>query len=145
MTPPHPSPLRGVALDHVVLRVRDLDRCLAFYRDLLGLLIEGEADLAAGNRSFVSARIGGSLIDLVPDPAFVGPAAGLDHLCLAIETADLTAAKAWLESHGVTVERGPVTVQGARGAGRALYIRDPDGYQLELKLYPSETRPPVGG
>ena len=136
MTLSDPSPLRGAALDHLVLRVRDLGRCLAFYRDLLGLPIEGEADLAAGTRSFVSARIGSSLIDLVPDPTFAGPAAGLDHFCLAIETADLTAAKAWLESHGVTVERGPLTVQGARGAGRALYVRDPDGYQVELKLYP---------
>lgn len=136
MTPPDPSPLRGATLDHVVLRVRDLHRCLAFYRDLLGLPIEGETDLAAGNRSFVSARIGSSLIDLVPDPAFAGPTAGLDHFCLAIETADLPAAKAWLESHGVTVERGPVNVQGARGAGQALYVRDPDGYQVELKRYP---------
>jgi len=58
------------SLDHFVLRVRDLDASLAFYRDLLGLEILFLKEYKANERPFVSARVGESLIDLVPDPTY---------------------------------------------------------------------------
>jgi catechol 2,3-dioxygenase-like lactoylglutathione lyase family enzyme len=67
--------LRVVGLDHFVLRVRDLDKSLGFYRDVLGLPIEFLDEYRAGTRPFVSARVGGQLIDLVPDPNY-NPEAG---------------------------------------------------------------------
>ena len=62
--------LRVIGFDHVVLRVRDLDRALGFYRDVLGLRIELLEEYRKGLRPFVSARAGEQLIDLVPDPTY---------------------------------------------------------------------------
>ncbi len=129
------SPIRGRALDHVVLRVRDLERSLGFYRDVLHLTVEGQEAHRAGKKPFVSVRAGTSLIDLIPDPAATAAAAGMDHLCLEIATDDLSAARRWLEAKGIAVDDGPVRRDGARGWGMSLYVRDPDGYALELKRY----------
>jgi len=63
------------SLDHFVLRVRDLDRSLAFYHGLLGLPVEGLEACRSGERPFVSLRIGESLLDLVPDPSYDEPLA----------------------------------------------------------------------
>ena len=40
-----------------------------------------------------------------------------------------------LEEAGVEIEQGLEGVMGARGKGEALYVRDPDGYLIELKFY----------
>ena len=129
--------IHAVALDHVVLRVEDIDRSLAFYRDVLGLGVESEEAFRAGRRSFLSVRAGSALIDLVPAETLPAPAArGIDHLCLEVLALDWEQARAWLRGRGVTVESGPARRDGARGWGTSVYIRDPDGYQLELKVYP---------
>jgi catechol 2,3-dioxygenase-like lactoylglutathione lyase family enzyme len=38
----------------------------------------------------------------------------------------------------VEIESTSENVIGARGSGKALYVRDPDGYLIELKLYTNE-------
>ena len=40
-----------------------------------------------------------------------------------------------LEAHGVAVELGPVERRGAKGPGRSVYFRDPDGSLLEFITY----------
>ncbi len=129
------SRVRAVGLDHVVLRVRDIERTVAFYRDLLQLELVGEDVFRAGKRPFLSVRVGASLIDLIPDEAASAEPKGMDHLCLEIETDDLESAREWLEEAGVQVDTGPTRRFGARGDGMSLYVRDPDGYVLELKRY----------
>ena len=57
----------------------------------------------------------------------------MDHVCLSIRCDDLGEAAAWLRQRGVTVEGDIVTRRGAFGEGESLYIRDPDGYRIELK------------
>lgn len=130
--------LRITALDHFVLRVRDLERSLAFYRDLLGLPVEFLDEYRAGTRPFVSVRVGAQLIDLVPDAGYDPEAAsrtgGLLHFCLRLEDPRLTEAIPHLRAHGVEmVEEVPVPRMGATGVGLSVYIRDPDGYVVELK------------
>jgi len=124
-------------LDHFVLRVRDLEASLAFYRDILGLRIEFLEDYHAGRRPFVSARVGAQLIDLVPDPTYdptTGSAhGGFLHCCVEIEPR-LTDIIPWLKARGVSViEDQPVPRMGARGMGLSIYVTDPDGYVVELK------------
>lgn len=122
------------SLDHIVLRVRDLDRSLAFYRDVLGLKIEMLEEYRAGTRPFPSARVGAtSLIDLVPDPTYEPGPSGLLHFCLHLRRGDLAALVPWLREKGVEVlEDQPMVRLSARGLGPAIYLRDPDGYIVEL-------------
>lgn len=130
------------ALDHFVLRVRDLETALGFYRDILGLPIEFLDDYRAGQRPFVSARIGRQLIDLVPDatydPEAAGHASGLLHFCVGVHAGSLARLIPWLKERGVVViEDQPVPRMGATGMGLSIYVKDPDGYVIELKEHAS--------
>jgi catechol 2,3-dioxygenase-like lactoylglutathione lyase family enzyme len=125
------------SLDHFVLRVRDLDAALGFYRDLLGLEILFLAEYKANQRPFVSARIGESLLDLVPDPTYdpeTGKmAGGYMHCCVEIAN-QLADVIPYLKSRGIVMlDDQPVPRMGARGVGLSIYVLDPDGYVVELK------------
>ena len=129
--------LTVISLDHFVLRVRDLDAALRFYRDVLGLTIECLDEYRAGTRPFVSARVGQQLIDLVPDPTYdpdEGRAkGGFLHCCVEVDGA-LSEIIPWLKERGVIViEEQPVPRLGARGVGLSIYVSYPDGYVVELK------------
>lgn len=129
--------MKVTALDHFVLRVRDLDASIGFYGDVLGLPIENLDAYRAGQRPFVSARIGAQLVDMVPDSTYDAEAArrttGFLHFCVEVagRLADIVPA---LRARGVTVlETEPVPRLGARGVGLSVYVSDPDGYVVELK------------
>ena len=126
------------ALDHFVLRVRDLAASLAFYRDVLALPIQFLDEYRTGQRPFVSVRIGTQLLDLVPDPTFdpdAGKTAGgFLHFCVGVPAGKLESIVPWLKEHGVNVlEDQPMPRMGATGMGLSIYITDPDGYVVELK------------
>lgn len=128
------APLRVTGLDHFVLRVRDLDASIAFYRDVLGLPIEMLEEYRNGVRPFVSARVGGQLIDLVPDTTYDGQLGGLVHFCVRVEGALTGTVLPRLRAAGVPViEDEPMIRLGATGYGSSIYVRDPDGYVVELK------------
>jgi catechol 2,3-dioxygenase-like lactoylglutathione lyase family enzyme len=116
-------------LDHVVLRVADLDRAIRFYCEVLGCTEERRVE----SIHLVQLRAGAALIDLIPAGAAPDPGAGnMDHFALRIEPFDEAALRAYLDSHGVEV--GEVATRyGAEGDGPSLYIRDPDGNTVELK------------
>ncbi len=128
-------------IDHIVLRVRDLDRALAFYCDALGCTVEKRQD-AIG---LVQLRAGRSLIDLVPLAGQLGAAGGagpgrearnVDHFCVRVEPFDEAAIRADLERHAIAV--GPTQRRyGAEGDGPSIYITDPDGNSVELKGPPT--------
>ena len=118
------------ALGHAVLRVRDLERSLEFYRDALGLKEVGRY----GNRMvFLSCgenhhdlglqQIGKGAPD--PDPAAVG----LYHLAFKVgdDLRDLVEMKKRLETAGVRI-------LGASDhtVSKSLYVMDPDGIEIEL-------------
>ncbi len=131
-----------VALDHFVLRVRDLDTSLAFYRDVLGLPIAFLEEYRAGQRPFVSARAGDQLIDLVPDPTYdpeLGQRhGGFMHFCVGVPAGSLARIRPWLQERGVkALADEPVLRMGATGMGLSIYITDPDGYVIELKERPT--------
>jgi catechol 2,3-dioxygenase-like lactoylglutathione lyase family enzyme len=132
------QPLAVTGLDHVVLRVRDLDRSLTFYRDLLGLPIECLDEYRAGTRPFPSARVGGTLIDLVPDGTYDAEAGmrsgGLLHLCVRVQGRLEPDVLPQVRAAGIEViEDAPMIRLGATGYGPSIYVRDPDGYIVELK------------
>lgn len=133
--------IRILGLDHLVLRVTDLERMLAFYCGVLGCTIERRVD----EIGLVQLRAGRALIDLVPVSGPLGRAGGaapggegrnLDHFCLRVESFDESAIRGQLAAHGV--ETGPVeTRYGAEGDGPSLYLHDPEGNTVELKGPPS--------
>ena len=117
-------------IDHVVLRVRDIEASLRFWRDALGCTVERSSD-ALG---LYQLRAGASLIDLVPGAKGAESEANMDHFCVGIEAADVAAVQTYLTGHGVEIAAGPMQVYGARGTGTSLYVRDPERNVVELKL-----------
>ena len=139
----HASPGFAVArLDHVVLRVRDLERSIAFYASVLGCIVDRRRD----DLGLVHLRAGASMIDLVavdgplgrPGGAPAGDGArNVDHVCLRVEPFDGAAILAHLQRHGVARSTEVQTNYGAEGLGPSLYLDDPDGNVVELKGPPS--------
>ncbi|MDX2166438.1 MAG: VOC family protein [Deltaproteobacteria bacterium] len=129
------APLTVSALDHFVLRVRDLERSIAFYRDALGLPIECLDEYRAGTRPFVSARIGDQLLDLVPDPTYdASISGGFLHFCVRVRGALVADVLPRLRALGAeAIDEQPMVRLGATGYGASIYVRDPDGYVVELK------------
>jgi glyoxylase I family protein len=129
-------------LDHIVLRVRDLEAMRNFYIGVLGCTAEREQP----ELGLYQLRAGQSLIDLVTLDGKLGRAGGaapgregrnLDHFCLRIEPFDEPALRNWLASHGaVAGESGQR--YGAEGDGPSLYLSDPEGNTVELKGPPDE-------
>lgn len=124
-------------IDHIVLRVQDLERSIHFYGDVLGC----EVDRRRNDLGMVHLRAGASMIDLVdiagPIGRQGGPAAGnarrnVDHFCLRVDPFDEAALIAHLEKFDLAPEKA-VTRYGAEGDGWSLYCFDPDGNQVELK------------
>ena len=129
--------MKVTGADHTNWRVRDLEASLRFYRHVLGLEPFGLEEYHRGERPLVSLRVTEEFIlHLTPDPAFERPSTGgYDHLALVVEGAEREELAAYLEGRGVEVEKRFDSITGARGEGPALYVRDPDGYRIELKFY----------
>jgi glyoxylase I family protein len=129
-------------IDHVVLRVVDVQAMMRFYIDTLGCSLE---KIQEGPGLF-QLRAGSSLIDLVPVDGRLGRAGGaapgtegrnLDHLCLRIEPFDGEQILEWLRAKGI--EAGQVESRyGAEGQGPSIYVTDPEGNVVELKGPPWE-------
>lgn len=125
------------SIDHVVLRVRDLERALRFYCDVLHCTEERRLE-ALG---LTQLRAGASLIDLVDAAGPLGKLGGeppgdrarnVDHFALQLAAFDEAEIRAHLLRCGV--EPGDVGQRyGAQGMGPSMYIRDPDGNVVELK------------
>jgi glyoxylase I family protein len=123
-------------IDHVVIRVADLDSITRFYCDVLGCSLEKEQR----DIGLIQLRAGRSLIDLLkvgakidrPDSGTPGEGRNMDHLCLRVEGFDGEALKAHLQERGVRT--GELGVRyGADGFGPSLYLFDPEGNMVELK------------
>ncbi len=115
-------------LDHVVLMVADMDRAIAFYRDVLGAHEERRVD----DIGLVQLRAGDSLIDLVPAGDASPAHRNMEHFAVTIAPFDPASIYAHLSAHGV--EYGEAARRyGAEGYGPSIYIEDPDGNTVELK------------
>jgi glyoxylase I family protein len=129
--------IRVREIDHLVLRVADLERMLGFYCGVLGCAVERRLD----GIGLVQLRAGRSILDLVPVAGELGRAGGaapgregrnLDHFCFRVEPWDEAHLRSELARHGI--EAGPVESRyGAEGSGPSIYLTDPEGNVVELK------------
>lgn len=136
-------------IDHVVLRVKDIEAMSRFYCDVLG------AKHVAFRPQFgmTHLRAGASMIDLVAVDGPLGKPGGaaagregrnMDHLCLRVEPFDQDAIVAHLKQHGVAV--GDIKRRfGAEGNGISIYLSDPEGNTVELKGPSDGAREPPQG
>lgn len=117
-------------LDHIVFNVEDIERSLAWYTGLLGLAHERVDDWRAGRAPFPSVRINaGTIIDLM---TIERTGHNVDHICLVVDRVDVDAIA---DDSRFDVVEGPVERWGARGSGRSVYVKDPDGNTVELRSY----------
>ncbi|WEF33658.1 VOC family protein [Pseudoduganella chitinolytica] len=124
-------------IDHIVLRIVDLERMLGFYTQVLGCTVERRQD----EIGLVQLRAGSALVDLVPVDWKLGRMGGaapgregrnVDHFCFRVDPFDEAAIRAHLAASGVTA--GPTESRyGAEGEGPSIYLEDPEGNTVELK------------
>ena len=125
-----------LGLDHLVLRIADLDRSMVFYCGILGCIMERRRDdlglyhLRAGSAQIDLVTLDGQLGRKHVAPSVDGP--NMDHFCLRIDPFDAQALVEYLRGHGL--EPSEVVQRfGAEGEGPSLYVSDPDGNIVELK------------
>ena len=117
---------------HTMLRVRDLERSVAFYTGLLGMKEIRRSEVPAGKYTLVFVGYGdGAEIELTHNwdqetPYEVG--SGFGHL--AVGMPDITAACDRVRAAGAQVTREPGPVK--HGTTVIAFIEDPDGYKIEL-------------
>ncbi len=120
-------------LDHLVLTVRDMDRTVAFYRDVLGMrpvTYGGDRRSLLFGRQKINLHVAGNEIE----PHAMQAAPGSADLCL-IASVPMDMVLERLDKHDVPVVEGPVPRTGTLGPITSVYIRDPDGNLIELSTY----------
>ena len=132
-----PSPVDVLGLDHVVLRVADIEASLAWYRRVLGCTVERRIE----SFGLYQLRAGTNLIDLVPVASKAGKPGGgapgktrrnMEHFALRLAAFDEKKLRRYFKRRGIEV--GEIARRyGADGHGPSLYLTDPDGNTVELK------------
>ena len=126
-------------MDHIVLRVKDVETSLKFYTETLGLKPERIEEWRAGKIRFPSARINAdTIIDLFAsdqEPIDKDGVKNQDHYCMVIEKTDMEELKSKFEAMGVGIQAGPGQRWGSHGDGISLYVYDPDDNVVELRHY----------
>jgi methylmalonyl-CoA epimerase len=125
----------GLNLDHVAITVRDMDRAVAFYRDVLGFEVLGQLVLDGGTFKLVYLQAGTGRIELfaftekgrASDTQNRDQDLGLKHVAFSVDDVDAVAHR--LKAHGVPLTLEPLD---APGGVRLAFFHDPDGNLLEL-------------
>jgi catechol 2,3-dioxygenase-like lactoylglutathione lyase family enzyme len=130
--------LHPKSLDHVALKMSDLDKTLHFYQ-VLGLeLLRTSGPNTNGIRSAV-IKVGGQELNVFAHPDFVSidteHAVGMEHFCLNMEATSIDDLIADLRQVGVEIVRGPVEFRD----GTSVFVSDPDGVHVELRLEKQKT------
>jgi catechol 2,3-dioxygenase-like lactoylglutathione lyase family enzyme len=130
--------IRIKGLDHIVLRVKNVDDMVRFYCDVLGCTVERKTSPEFG---LVQLRAGDALIDLVSVDGELGRKGGaapgkegrnMDHFCVRLENFDEASIRTQLSRFSVQGSE-LANRYGAEGHGPSMYIQDPEGNTIELK------------
>jgi catechol 2,3-dioxygenase-like lactoylglutathione lyase family enzyme len=121
--------------DHIVITTQDLEKCLHFYVDILGM----EPDI---RNDRYAVKFGEQKINIHRKKAEFLPAArnvtyGSQDICLIAE-GRIEDIEDELKAKGVEIELGIVSRTGACGSISSIYLRDPDENLIEISTYPSD-------
>jgi len=126
-------------IDHIVLTTRDLEGCIRFYRDVLGMTLERFAT-PQGER--LALKFGSQKINVhewgkeFTPRAHVAAPGTLDLCFIAAVPLDEVIAK--LKATNVPILEGPVMKTGAVSKIRSVYVRDPDLNLVEVSVPAAE-------
>jgi glyoxylase I family protein len=147
-------------LDHIAVTVSDMDRSLAFYRDLLGLKeverhrLEGETiskmtgkpDVIMQVVRLAAPETPNILLDL---QEYVSPKGKMStaklgdiahsHFCFGVP--DVWGAYRDLKAKGIEFVSEPVSFDLDWGIVHVMFMKDPDGFIIELQQIPAEKKP----
>jgi lactoylglutathione lyase len=131
---------------HTCIRVRDVDRSLAFY-ERLGFELRGRLNFESAYNVYLGLPGGGDVLELTvnvgrEEPYDLGE--GYNHMALTVP--DLDGLLGALAQHGIEPEKAPYGVGGtdSRSEYRICFVADPDGYRIELidGTFPTPQDPP---
>jgi catechol 2,3-dioxygenase len=138
------GPVAPSGLNHLVINVRDLEESHKFWTEVLGFTQVGELQgrpsgaPKRGTMRFYSGDHGGgrmnhhdiALVETpsLPPPSADAPATAISHIAITLPNRDAWLQQlAFLQSRGVAFDR-----RVEHGMTHSLYIRDPNGYSVEL-------------
>ena len=151
------------ATSHIAIGVSNMEESLKFYRDLLGMELIGRrpsvtADYVAQQTGYDNVELNVASFRISPtcrqtmevvqymnhtgqQAATETNRSGNSHLCLLVD--DLKTAVRDLSTAGVVFQSDPVEITaGPNQGGLVIYLKDPDGYTLELFQPPDNNSPP---
>ena len=124
----------ATVLDHTIVPVQDRQRSVEFYTRIFGFDDLGEVG------PFLAVRVNDTLnFDFRQSDDFRSI-----HYAFAMESDEFEAAFARIKESGIPYGdspraqdnmQGPGMTTGAKGMGKAVYFKDPDGHVLEIKSY----------
>ena len=118
------------ALIHTCYRIGDIDRSVAFYK-ALGFEEVGRFGLPDGATNvFMGLPDDGARLELTYNPGVESYEIGTGYGHIAVTAGDLDGTLQALAGQGIDPERPPYTVR--EGGNRLCFVRDPDGYRVEL-------------
>jgi catechol 2,3-dioxygenase-like lactoylglutathione lyase family enzyme len=124
-------------VDHIVLTTRDLDACIRFYTEALGMKLETfrtptEERLALKfGQQKINVHVWGK--EFTPRAHVAAP--GTLDLCFIASTS-LEKVVENLQAKNIRILEGPVKKTGALGPMNSVYVRDPDLNLIEISVYP---------
>lgn len=121
-------------IDHIILKVNDLEESVDFYTSIMGFQNEGQ------DGPFTVVRVSDSFqLQLAP-----WKTDGFEHYAFAVSAAEFEAIFDRVKAHGIgygpnfhTVgsNEGPGEEAGARGSAPTLYFNDPNQHLIEIRTY----------
>jgi catechol 2,3-dioxygenase-like lactoylglutathione lyase family enzyme len=131
-------------IDHLTLNVDSPDVCVQFYSKVLGLPPENYEEWKEGKAKFPSVRLNANnMIHFFPPEMWeelgdlICTPGKANHVCIAYERKEWKKLLERLNAHKIT-PRGPFNLMGARGKGTSIFVDDPEGFTIELKVYDEE-------
>lgn len=119
---------------HTMFRVRDLEKSLKFYTELLGMQLIKKVDFPDGEFTLAFVGYGpeeeNTVIELTYNYGQSDYDIGNAYGHIALETSDIYATSKVLKDGGATFTREPGPMK--HGTTEIAFLKDPDGYMIEL-------------